>query len=91
MTGNTFRRLDKCSLQLDPHIVLRLDALKDGESGFTKWRQSFNLQVNAVWNAIDKVLVGIGGHALVDAIIDEDQYRGLLAMTDILAPAGLPD
>ena len=61
----------------------KLDMLKDGESGFAKWRKSFDLQVNAVWNGLDKLLEEIRGHDYVDVIIDEGVYRSLLLKAGI--------
>ena len=34
----------------------KLDTLKDGNHGFSKWRKSFDLQVNAVWNGLGDIL-----------------------------------
>ena len=65
--------------------------LKDDESGFAKWRKSFDLQVKAVWNGLDKLLEEIRGHDYVDVVIDEDVYRSLLLKAEIYPPAGSLD
>ena len=65
--------------------------LKDGESGFAKWRKSFDLQVNGVWNGLDKLPEEIRGHDYLDVIIDEDVYRSLLLKAGIYPSAGSLD
>ena len=64
---------------------------KDCESGFAKWRKSFDLQVHAVWNGFDKLLEDIRGHDHVDVIFDEEVYRSLLRKAQIYPPAGSLD
>ena len=46
--------------------------LNDGESAFAKRRNSIDLQVNAVWDGLDKLLEEIRGHEYVVVIIDEE-------------------
>ena len=65
----------------------KLDVLKDGESGFAEWRKSFDLQVNAVWNGIGKLLWKIRGHEYVDVIFDEHVCQSLVTKAKIYPPA----
>ena len=56
----------------------KLEMLKDGDHGFVKWRESFEIQVNSVWIGFDVMLEEIRSHTMKDKIIDEDEYNILL-------------
>ena len=62
----------------------QLDMLKDGTHGFVKWRKTFDLQVNSVWNGLDAVLEGVRAEKQP---IDKDVFETLLSVADI-KPAG---